>query len=216
MKQKIEPHLIPMDHPIKPILDRIFEQKQVTINKQAIVDAGFSIIVSMPRSFAIVARHPLIPGYIFKIHLNSEKQGRYGTASWEWLTRRCTYAKKIREIIEKNQIQYFTVPDKWLYPLHVEKKTDQPVLLIATDMELTSAKQSVEAWKTIITPSHLKELYLVLKEHCGSSDVDSNVPYTKNGTFAFTDTEKPPKSLKKVKNHLSPRMEKYWLSLIGK
>jgi len=217
MKQKMAPHLLPLNHPVKPILDQIFSQSRVTDNKQSILDAGFTIIAEMPRSFTFVVRHPLVEGYVFKIHLDSEKKGRYGTPSWEWLTLRCVRAKKIIDLIHKYGMIHFSVPDKWLYPLPLnqnpKRKNAQPVVLLATDMELTSLDESRAAWKTLANPRLLDELYIILHAGYSSSQLASNIPYSKNGTFAFTDTEKEPYALRRVTRYLSKEMQAYWKSI---
>lgn len=216
----MERYLLPLDHPLKPQIDHIFSQSRVTESKQAILDAGFSIIVEMPRSLAFVVRHPQVPGYVFKMHLDSEVAGRNGIPSWRWLTQRCEGARKIRKIIRKHGIRHFIVPDKWLYVLphnaDVNIKTSQPVVLIASDIEVQSRKASAVAWRKEITRRHLDELYLILKPGLGSIHLDSNVLYTKDGVFAFVDTEKPKESyrLKKAAKYFSKKMQKYWLDII--
>lgn len=216
----MSPHLIPHDHPIKPLLDLLFSQSRLTESKEALVEAGFTILYSMPRSYVIVASHPQMPGYVFKMHLDSETEGRYGIRGAEWLTRRCMGAADLRKFIQKKHIQHFTVPDKWLYvlPLHprTSQPTQQPLILVETDMEIETNENTVNAWKTIATKTHLKELHSILKRGYGSPHLVVNVPYTKNGVFAFIDTEKPTNTekLRKVKDYFSPEMAKYWLKLI--
>ena len=92
----------------------------------------------------------------------------------------------------------------------------QPVVLICTEIDLVSVEESREAWRTVVTKEHLDELYTILKGGCGSWRLGSNVPYTKQGTFAFTDTERPPHKLSKVEKYFSPKMVRYWQFLKGK
>ena len=220
MREKMRPYLLPIDHSLKPIIDEIFSQSRVTKDKQSLLHAGFSIIAEMPRSLTFVTKHPRVPGYVFKIHLDSQIEGRYGTPSWEWLVRRCQGAKRIRKIIHKHHIRHFIVPDKWLYILplsaHRNSKTSQPVVLIATEIALQNHKDSTIAWKKFATKEHLDELHLILKPGLASLRLDENIPYTKDGIFAFTDTEKPIRSykLKKAAKYFSKKMQKYWLSII--
>jgi hypothetical protein len=211
MKKKISPHLLPLDHPIKTAVDQIFSGTRVTYSEGAIQAAGFDILFSMPSSHTIVAKHPLVPGYVFKIHLDSEKTGRYGTPSWVWLTRRCEYVGKIRKIIRKNNIRHFIVPDKWVYALPPSKK--QPIVLIAQELDVLNEAESREAYQTVITPEHLHELHLILKTGLGSTHLDKNVPYTKQGKFAFIDTERTQKNYRKSVKYFSERMKRYWMSI---
>ncbi|MBS0605162.1 MAG: hypothetical protein JSS60_09045 [Verrucomicrobia bacterium] len=225
MRIRIAPYLLPLDHPMKPKLDSIFSQSRVLENERTLLDAGFVIIDGpMPNSFMIVARHPEIPGYVFKLYLDSETRCRKDIPHWTWLVRRCAGASAIRKLIRQEKIQYFSVPDKWIYILSVYPFSNvvnpQPVILMETDMELESPEESKRMWKTAVTRKHLDELYAILKHGYGGHGVvnlSSNVPYTKSGKFAFTDTEDPPAKLKlkRVKRYLSKGNRHYWDSLIN-
>jgi hypothetical protein len=216
---QIAPFLLPQDHPLKPQLDSLFSRQRAIENQKTLVEAGFDIVIAMPHSYIIVARHPSMPGYIFKLYLDSETRRKENISPTEWLLRRCQGAAKIRQIIQKEKIKHFTVPDKWLYvlPLYpVSHEIDpKPVLLVETDMNLESHPQTASAWKTV-QPEHLQELYAIVKHGVGSIHVVSNIPYTKEGQFAFIDTENihKPFKLKKVKKYLSPDMQLYWDQLI--
>lgn len=217
MKKMIVPHLLPLDHHVMPILDQIFSEPRVLKNEQSLRNAGFSIIAIQAKSSMVVARHPLVPGFVFKIYRDSEPTGRKGMPGWECLAIRCKNAKKVKKIIDKNCLIHFTVPDKWLYllPITHSKKNHQPVILLATDMEIESRKNTKQAWKTLITPEHLDELYIILKEGYGSCFLINNMPLTKHGTFAFVDLEKPKRKLNmdKVGTYFSRDMRLYWHTL---
>lgn len=138
MQLQIAPYLLPLDHPMKPAIDSIFSQSRVIENERTLVDAGFEIIAGpMPYSFVIVARHPSIPGYVFKIYLDSEIRSRKQIPHWKWLYYRCTGAEGIRKIIKRKNIRHFLVPDKWLYvlPPCSSVLNPQPIILMETDME---------------------------------------------------------------------------------
>lgn len=217
----IAPHLIPFDHPMKPILDGIFSHSRATESETTLLKAGFEIVAKRPYSFAIIARHPAVPGYLFKLYLDSEGGTRKEQPNWKWLYQRCVGAKKIKEIIEKNNLRHFSVPDKWLYvlpqyPVSRELRP-QPVVLIETYMELENEEVSRLAWKTLAKPKHLDELYIILKEGWGTVHLDPNVPYLKNGGFVFIDTEYPKRNhkLSMVKDYFSRDMKRYWDKLIN-
>ena len=214
MRKLMAPHLLPPDHPIKEKLDAIFSKSRAIQNQKALTDAGFIILGARPISFIIVARHPEVPGYIFKLYLDTELRKKKEVAHWEWLTRRCVGAKKIKATIKKHKLKYFTVPDKWLYilpqyPLSQEPNP-QPFILVETYLDLH--KDSERIWKTRVEPKHLDELYIIYDSGYGSSEVGKNVPYTKKGKFAFVDTESPKRKprLKRVKKYLSRDMQHYW------
>jgi len=218
LRTLMAPHLLPLDHPLKPQLDRIFSSR-VTEDKDTLIQAGFSIIASMPGSFVIVARHPSVPGYVFKLYLDSELRNKDNIPNSEWLARRCIGADIIRKLIHKKKIRHFTIPDKWLYVLSryplSKGPNPQPVIVVETDMELESEEVTKLAWKSYVTPRHLDELHSIIKHGYGTIGLVRNIPYTKNGTFAFTDTEYPVRKLKlkKVKPYLSEEMQEYWSTL---
>ena len=223
MRSRISPFLLPLDHPMKSTLDSIFSQSRVIQDERTLIDAGFSVIAGpMPNSFVIVARHPAVPGYVFKLYLDSESRSRKDVPHWMWLVRRCIGARGIKKVIERHHIRYFTVPDKWLYVLPVYPYSNvikpDPIILLETDMELESEEVTAHTWKTAVTRKHLDELYTIFKHGYGGNSVvnlDANVPFTKRGKFAFTDTEDPQANLKLkfVKKYLSKDMQRYWDSL---
>lgn len=224
MISQISPFLLPLDHPMKPKLDAIFSQSRVVQNEKTLVDAGFVHIAGpMPYSFVIVVRHPEIPGYVFKLYLDSEKRMRKNVPHWKWLTMRCAGAQEIRKIIKHKKIRHFIIPDKWLYilPVYPYSNVMNPelIILMETDVEPESHAVTERMWRTAITREHLDELYTILKHGYGGHGVlalAGNVPYTKKGKFAFTDTEDPQADLKLeyVKNFLSKEMQRYWDTLI--
>lgn len=225
LQSTIAPYLLPIDHPMKPALDSIFSKSRAIENERSLIDAGFSIIAGpMPLSFIIVARHPQVPGYVFKIYLDSEKRCRKEIPHWLWLSKRCAGAFGIRQIIERKKMRYFSVPDKWLYLLPIypysSDPNPQPVILMETDMLPESYDVTKQMWKTRVTRKHLDELYEILKHgHGGNGTIFlyDNIPFTKGGKFAFTDTEDPRAKLelKHIKKYLSKEMQQYWDSLIN-
>ena len=220
MRHLMLPYLMPLDHPSKPFIDAIFANSRVVDNEQSIVDAGFSIIAITNNM--VVARHPAVPGLVFKMFRDSQPYGKYGNAGWECLTHRCINLKKMRHIYDKHSLSLFKLPEKWLYimPLNsiLTNQMNQPVVLIATDMEIEEQEVTRIAWKTRITTKHLDELYIILKSGYGSTSIVNNYPYTKHGYFCSIDLEKPKRKceMKRVKRYLSEEMKRYWNSLIHK
>src|SRR5205085_5796630 len=119
--------------------------------------AGFNIVSLRPYSFAVIAQHPNLQGYLQKLYLDSEHRRKNGKEGWEWLVQRCQGAENIRKLIKKEKIKYFSVPDKWIYvlPHSAAKNTEQLCILLVTDMELVPQEDSITAWKFVITKKHL-------------------------------------------------------------
>jgi len=212
-KEHLDRYLMPLDHPVRGFLERVFSTPGVTDSLDSIKALGFQIILSMPQH-AVIMQHPSAPGYIFKIYPDSQSETEEGISSAEWFLRRCEGASKIRALIQKKGIRHFVVPDKWLYLLPHAKH--HRLLLVATDMNLVTKAETEAAWRQSITRDHLYEFYAIVSAGYGSVELVDNVPYTKEGTFAFIDTEKLKRrhDLSKVKKHLSKEMRHYWQMLL--
>jgi hypothetical protein len=191
----------------------------VTQNPETFRKAGFQTLVVKSRSFIRVARHPLVPGYLFKVVLDSELREKRDKPEWYWFLQRCKGAKQIRDVIEANDFKHFAVPRKWIYPLSkspappkTKEYTQKAVVLIVEDMDIVDDHANVQAWKHEITQEHLDELYVIIREAKGSSYRASNIPYTRRGVFAFIDTEYPHSTpdFKRIRKSLSPNMLSYW------
>ncbi|KAF3361470.1 hypothetical protein PHSC3_001844 [Chlamydiales bacterium STE3] len=220
MRNRMRPFLVPLNHPLKPILDSLFATR-VTENYSTIVNSGFHILSCQESSFIKVVTSPHLPEYIFKIYPDDEIRKKQNLPGWHWLSNRCEGARRIKRFIKKNKIKYFKVPEKWLYPLppfpNPNSPAPQPVILIEDNMHIVSLKETREAWYTKVTKKHLDELYHILSNDMGSSFLSGNIPYCKDGKFAFVDTEYPKRkiSLRTVKSYLSPEMQAYWQSLLN-
>jgi hypothetical protein len=220
MKKEISPYLLPLDHPIKPILDQIFSNLNVIESKQSLIEAGFVIITKQHKSSIFVVKHPLAPEFVFKLYCNSHPKGRENTPGWKCLAQRCKNARKVKKIIEQNGLQYFTVPNKWLYVISPSHKkipqNHQFIILVATDMKLVSPKATKLAWKKRVTHRHLDELHLILSQGYGSSYLLNNIPFTEEETFTLIDLEKPKRNihLKRIRKYFSDDMKTYWDSLV--
>jgi hypothetical protein len=105
-RNKIKPFLVPITHPIKPNLDSIFSSSRATFNKNTLISAGFLIKFIQPRSFIIVASHPILSGYLLKLYVDTELKEKGGKPGWSWFVKRCIGAKEIKKIIarKKNKV----------------------------------------------------------------------------------------------------------------
>lgn len=216
-RHAVKEGLMPREHPIRPILDALFSDTRVTATKGSLKKAGFRILKSQPRSFILVVKHPSLPGYLIKLHLDSEIRLKRGHPGWYWFAKRVYGAKQIARCIKKNHLRHFKVPGKWLYPLpvyplHQPGSDRKNVILVVEDMRLLPKEENVNAWKTLITPKHLDELYIILKKCGGSSLRPSNIPFSRDGKIAFIDTEYPDTKPRynEIRPHLSRPMQAYW------
>ena len=225
IQRRAEPYLISSKHPMQKVLNSLFLKQRVTKDRPTFIHAGFKILAEGSRSYIIVAKHQSLPGYLVKVYLDTELRQKWDKKSWEWLVLRCEGASQIRKIIKRKKFKHFTVPEKYIYwlpphpaPPRDENHTQHAALLLVTDMNLTSQKRNAKAWRNEMTQEHLDELYQIISFAKGSSYRPDNLAYTKNGHFAFIDTEYPNQipDLKIVRKYFNSEMRAYWDSLIRK
>jgi hypothetical protein len=223
VKKEMAPYVISDHHPMKRQLDAIFFKVRATQDEKTFLHCGFVPLSIRLQTYVYVARHPRLPGYLVKAYLDTELREKMHKPSWKWLVRRCEGASEIRRVIQQKKIKHFTVADKWIYPLPAyplppqdEAHTRHFALLLVTDMDLVSPEENLQAWKELITPEHLEELYLIISRAKGASYRPDNIAYTHQGQFAFIDTEYPAEGpdYKSIQPYLSEEMRAYWKQLV--
>jgi hypothetical protein len=224
IKRNIRPYLIPLGHPMRRNLERIFSSSRATTNEKTLKQAGFEIIAPQrPRSFIIVARHPLLSRYLVKLYLDNTLKQKSHKPSWQWLVLRCQGADKISRIIKDKRIKHFVVAKKWIYCLPPEPSPPQDdahtrhlAILLVKDMNLVHNEVNLYAWSHSITTEHLEELYMIISRARGSSYRPDNINYTKQKKFAFIDTEYPSHGpdYKRIRPYLNREMRDYWDKLV--
>lgn len=223
IRKEIEPYLLPSNHPVKPVLDQIFQASRVTLNSNSLKKAGFEILFSQPRSYIRVVSHPKLLGYLLKINLDSELRLKKDLPEWKWFIRRCEVAEIIQKVIKTKKLKYFKVPKKYIYVLPERpmppidpKYARKYVLLVVERMNLISSQENKMAWRTAVTKQHLEELYIILS-HCPYMTLRlDNLVFTVEGKIAFIDTEwrfKFPNFFG-FEDCLSTKMREYWNKII--
>lgn len=222
-KRKMAPYIISETHPLYSTLDAIFKTARVTQDETVFHGSGFKTICQRPRTFVRVASHPLLDGHLVKIYLDTELRKKQGRDSWEWFVKRCEGADKVRNVLVKKRVKYFVVADKWIYPLPENpaplvgsRYTRHLAVLLVKNMNLVDDQKNLYAWSHYITKEHLNELYDIITYAKGSSYRPDNITYTKQGTFAFIDTEYPGRGpdYKSIRRYLNSSMRKYWDKLV--
>jgi|GEM_PF-1431414 len=221
MRKLMRPYCLPLKHSLKKKLDSIFLSDRVSQNEETFANAGFITLYAQPTSFIRVARHPKLDGFLVKLYLDNETRQKNDIPGWQWLVNRCIGAENVRALIKKKNLKYFSVPDKWIYPLPenpqaIHKEFQQPIILLVTGMNLSSDSETKEMWRNGITKKHLDELFCILSNGYSSNHLATNIPYSKNGTFTCIDTEHPKRNLSyhHVKAYLFPKMKAYWDNII--
>lgn len=208
-------------HPIKKKLDSFFSEVRITEDKKSLQEAGFYWLEPAPFSQTIVTKHPLFPGYVFKLFTDEQDKSEYLFC----LKKRILGAEFVRKYIAETKTeQLFTVPQKWIYfiPPLASKYPQKHCLLIAEEISLLSYEENVKKWKSdAVSQSTLKVLFEMI--HAGGlsdSIYPSNIPFTPDGKIAFIDTEcsywLPEPSLFPILGiYLSEQNRQYWVSLTG-
>ena len=213
--EDIQTHVIPNNHKKRKQIVRIFENHPHAMDTpQTVKKAGFTILFRQQKSRIVVLKHPDLKGYLIKGFLRCDVDPEWTVPPWRKLLDRCLGADNIRKFIKKEKIKAFVAPEKLLYEVPNGEDT---VVLLVKDMRLVSLSKSYKIWKEQISKRDLRELYAILSHGYGSPRLPENVPYTKDGKFAFIDTEYPQKPVEywKVGRYLSDKMKFYWESLVN-
>lgn len=216
-------YMLPEDHPIKPFLDAIFSSSRVILNRENLKKAGF--LFSKPRQFThlIIASHPSIPGYIFKLYLDAQRYHKHKPEEHFWLLR-VQGALKVRHEIEVHQFQHLMkVPQKWLYKLPKKPKSPEGFMpkhyiLVEEDMYLLDTKENENLWRSPFVSPELLEALFTIVSRVGLSDCmkPDNIPFSIDGRIAFIDTQTHGQTVDydRLKPWLSLPNQTYWHQLM--
>jgi hypothetical protein len=213
-------HVLPHDHSARKLLEALFQRSRVIDNEATFLAAGFDIRRKERRSLMRVATHPLAAGYIFKVFFVDERGlERKKTRGWKGFVRRCNQAERIGRVIRENGFQHFKVPRKWLFhtPPHPAcDPDDQPIILVAEQQDLLPEEENERAWRHSITQAHLGELHAIIARAGGVSARPDNIALTRQGWFAFIDTEYSHRhhDYESIIPYLSCPMRQYWSDLV--
>lgn len=215
---EVLPYLMPDDHPARKKLDKLFNSFRVTENARSISKAGFKNYIPGQFSHAIVSKNKKIKGYYFKFYSDEQY---IEDESKQWLERAFEARSLAAAIRSHGYDHYFSVPEKWIYPLPDFPKSNSPhpksFILVAKCLDIEKRKKSREKWRSKVTPALLDALYiLVVQEGLNDSLIASNLPFTKNNKLAFIDLEhhhKWPIPFYKLNTYLNSEMQAYWKSL---
>ncbi len=221
--QELEPYFLPVNHPIKARLDRLFQKQRVTQSRETMEEAGFEKPKERKPTQIVIGRHPQFKDHIFKVFLDTQPD----LLEWENWIKRIEGARAIQACIKRHGFRYFAVPCKWIYPLPKDPSPPSDpryhrknFILIADNMQILDSKENLKAFKNKMSSSMLKELYTILSEEGLIDSVyPDNIPFTKKGHMAFIDTEHyhlAPVRYYKLTPFLSADMQKYWQSLTEK
>lgn len=225
--REVQPYLLPVNHPIKPILDEITKGVRVTANYDELTKAGFRLIRPATRKKMLVLSHARIGGYLVKTYLDVHNLFKQEGFLWK---RRVEGALLIQSTLNKYGYNHiFKVPKKWIYPLHLQAPGTRAAnnypkhfLLIVENMDVYDRPNNIARYKSKTTHEILDALYRVVSEDkLFDSLFLDNIPWCKDGKIAFIDTEyfnavKKKIKYKKLNQYLSRDMKRYWKKVVKK
>lgn len=230
LSKKISPYLIREDHPIKGKLDQLFSKKRLLDSFEAMETAGFEILKT--NSELNVARHPELPGVIFKFYLDShDNEPRFKKLKLKeefisenslWLLR-INGSNRVQKIIDEHRFEkYFKVSKGLIYLLPEDPKAIGPYpkssIFIEKDMDILSDPENEACYRQKFNRELLEAFHILLKESglYDSVYIDNN-PFCRDGKIAFVDTEeydRKPIPYEKLLPFFSPEMQTFWKCLI--
>lgn len=221
---RLSPYFLPMNHPLKPKLDKIFKKARVLKDEKSMKKAGFEDVEPRKWTRLIVTTHPKLPGHIIKAYLDRQHY-HAGVPEYELWLLRIHGAQLIRDYIHiRGWGGKFKVPNKWIYPVPADPAPPAGLLrknfiLVVEDMDIQRDSKNEEKWKSnLITPDLLDRVFGLITDlglrDCAKPD---NIPFAKDGRIAFVDTQtfnQYPISYHKLLPFLTPQNQAYWQQLI--
>jgi hypothetical protein len=219
LRERLEPYLLPEDHPIKHKLDHLLADPEVLNSEESLKKAGFDLSKSQRQANHVkVAKHRKLKHYLLKAYTNDQLVEDESSA----FVRRVTRAQIIQEAIDRLGYHAdFKVPRKWIYLLpHATFSCEQrQCVLVVEDMHVFEDEMNAFLWKNPqwVTQEKLLALYTLLSEEglVGSIYLD-NIPFSLDGKIALIDTEHVyvwPVPYNRLTRHLPKELRAYWKEL---
>lgn len=223
--ERITPHLISKNHPLKKKLDKLFAKKRIIKNQKSLLRSGFDIMPPQQHTHVIIASHPQIPGYLLKLYTDNQKYHMRLPEYYLWVFR-AEGARLVREIIAKRHWEgIFKAPQKWIYPIPLSSKAPKSkgkkiyypkqFILVVEDMNIHSEKRCAKLWKSGLINSELLSCLQELLQEAGLWDgaKPANIPFSRDGRIAFVDTQsyyRYPVVYHKLDPMLNPELLPFW------
>lgn len=172
-------------------------------------DAGFSVLERAHEARIMVARHPDVPGVLFKKYSNAvsvDQRKNYAS--------RVEGSQRLTAFIREHGLEHVVVPDKRAIDLPVVFDThgEEAQVLVVDQFDLVTPDETRALYGSI-DPVVLRELCFVLGTFRGLDSIVDNVTFTTGGKVAFIDTEhwyggRRRPYLRYIRNHLSVESRK--------
>lgn len=211
----VTPYLMPLNHPIRAKLDRLFSSQRVLLNAASLKAAGFSDTKPHMFSHAIISENSKFDGYVFKMFSDSQPN----LIDWEQWVRRAWGAASARAAVNRLGLsKQIVIPKKWIYPLPQEPAppagySRKYFILVAQKIPLESKDKSYKIWRKKMSKERLRAIVQLIQEEGLVDNVYAfNFPFAKDGRNALIDTEHShhwPVHFGSMKKWLAPHMHVY-------
>lgn len=220
--EQVTPYLLPEKHRLRKKLDQIFSASRVTASQEAMLAAGF-LFTEKQGGHVTVAVHPELPGIVVKMYTDDNAT----TDEWKYWVKRIKGMLLIKKgISDLGYKSYFTVPQKWIYPLPAEPSPPEEYIayrknfvLIAEDMNLLPWTENKLKWRYDTDKKRLYALYQMQKTYgLNDSMRIHNIPWSSNGKIVFVDTEtymRFPVNYHPLLEFLCTALKPYWREITG-
>lgn len=220
---KIEPYLLPQDHPLKAKLDSIFSKSRATADESTFKKAGFKWYKRRSEHHVYVAKHSKLKGVLLKLLLDCN----LGKNDFDMALRRVKGADEIRKAIASHGYKkLFKVPKKWVYILPDSPEPPpgydkRKVIVVAEKLDILDDYENESCWKSTsyVNKNLLVCLHTLISE-LGLLDsvfID-NIPFCEDGKIAFIDTEHFhiwPVPESRLTQRLPKKYRGFWVDLIN-
>lgn len=198
---------LPLDHPVRPLLERLLPDQSVLWDERSLARAGFQTAAPSGRSKLLVVSHASLEGWLLKV-LPAKLSKDRKRSTKELFEERCEYARRLQRLIDEVPLRHFVVPEKWVYGV------GELCVLVVSRMPLLGEEESARIWREA-GEEVVRELRLILSTGHASRSLKRNVLPTADGLFACIDTESNRgagrlHNFKKVSKYLSPELAARW------
>lgn len=209
----VEPYLMPLNHKVKPQLDKLFANPRVLLTIDDFKQAGFKVIRYRSSKKLVVARHRKLKNYLVKAYLEDNSH-----VEWRSWVHRAKGAAYIQNVLDEHHLNgYFKVPHKWIYPIKKTALGPHPkyFVMLVEDMGLMTKEESLAQYKKA-SRHFVKKLFEGI-DKTGYRDCHiDNIPFSYDGRVALIDLEyyNSEVTFDKVECYLSRPMKKYWKEMV--
>ena len=168
--------------------DQLFRDRHMFNTADHWHAAGFHILRYSDNKI-VVASHPSVDGLLFKKYVRSGKRRDLDDQLQNY-ERRVDGARRVRALIDRQELRHVVVPRKWIRPLpsRFDAHGRTSHVLVVERLDLLSETETKDRYYNIDKDT-LVDVCHVLHAFRGLDSTAKNLPFTSRGQVAFVDTE---------------------------